>query len=71
MGIKGGKLILRDNSRLVRLEEQSGSEKIDFHESGGNEVGRRDLGQKWAELKGGTEASRIREPKMKQSILEG
>lgn len=71
MGIKGGKLILRDNSRLVWLEEQNGSEKIDFHESEGDEVGRRDLGQKWAELKGRTEASQIKGPKMKQSILEG
>lgn len=71
MGIKGGKLILRDNSRLLWLEEQNGSEKTDLHESGGNEMGRKDLGQKWAGLKGGTEASRLKGPKMKQSILEG
>lgn len=45
-------MVLGDGSRLSWLEEQSGSKKTDFYESGGKEKGRRDLGPKWAELKG-------------------
>jgi len=43
-------VVLGDSSRLVWLEEQRGSEKTDFHESGTEERGRRDLGPYWTEL---------------------
>lgn len=41
-------MVLRDSSRLVWLEEQSGSAKTDFQESAGEDEGRTDLGPKWA-----------------------
>lgn len=66
VGSAGGEVVLRDGSRLVWLEEQSRSEKTDFHESGGEERRRRDLGPKWAELRGWTEKFT-----MKQGVLNG
>lgn len=42
----GGEVLLRDGFRLVWLEEQNGSEKKDFHESGGEKKRRRNLGLK-------------------------
>lgn len=43
-------MVLGDSSRLVCLEEQRGSEKTDFHESGAEERERKDLGPYWTEL---------------------
>lgn len=43
---KVGEVLLRDGFRLVWLEEQNGSEKKDFHESGGEKKRRRNLGLK-------------------------
>lgn len=46
---QSGEVVLGDSSRLVWLEEQRGSEKTDFQESGAEERGR-DLSPYWAEL---------------------
>lgn len=64
--MEGGKAVLRDSFSLVWLEEQHGPGRTDFHKSGGEEKGRMDVGPKWAELKGWTEASRRKGSKMKQ-----
>lgn len=42
-----------------------------FYESGGEHSGGRDLGPKWAEPKGWTEAFRMKRSNRKRSILKG